>query len=316
MAAPGDTDTATLGFEETYHSLHESLVGRVTERDVVLVEGPDAASYLQGQCSQDLDGMAPGEGRRSLVLSPQGKLVALVRVVLLAPERFAVEVDAGYGETLAERLRRFKLRVKADLSQVRWRCAEVRGPVALGLEPPSLSGVEAVVRSDDRFARGLDLLGPSAELPAGVPGGDPAAFEALRIEAGVPAMASELDEGVIPQEAGIVAETVSFTKGCFTGQELVARLDARGNRVPRLLRGVVVVGVGPDRLPIVGSELETGERAVGALTSVGFSPRLGGAVGLAYVRREVAPPAALSLAVELADGSVEQCHAEVRELPM
>ncbi|HTX01653.1 MAG TPA: glycine cleavage T C-terminal barrel domain-containing protein [Acidimicrobiales bacterium] len=343
-----------LSFDETYAALHDAAVGRVVERDVVAVSGPDALTYLQGQCTQDLSSMAGGDARRSLLLTPQGKVVALVRVVASDSSRFLVEVEHGWGEQVLERLRRFKLRVKADLELVSWKSAEVRGPLSqraiegwrheeggggspgggrTSLDEDLAVLVERfVVLVDDRFGRGVDVLAPDVALPPGVPEGDPAAFEAARIEAGLPAMGSELDDNVIPQEAGIVGETVSFTKGCYTGQELVARLDARGNRVPRVLRGIVVPGygagtLGSPALPPVGSELRAGERVVGTLTSVGWSPRLGGAVALAYVRREVEPPAEVRLlppassagrdgAASAGAGEPAGLTAEVRALPI
>ena len=112
----------------------------------------------------------------------------------------------------------------------------------------------------------------------------PDAYEAVRIEAGVPAMGAELTERTIPAETGIVDRTVSFTKGCYTGQELVARIDSRGGHVPRHLRGVVLSAPAP-----VGATVEIDGKNVGALTSVARRPA--GAVALAYVGRDVAPPA-------------------------
>jgi aminomethyltransferase len=109
-------------------------------------------------------------------------------------------------------------------------------------------------------------------------------------------MGAELTERTIPAETGLVERTVSFTKGCYTGQELVARIDSRGSRVPRHLRGVVVQGADA---PPVGAALfgegGQGERELGQLTSVALSPTLGGPVALAYVRREVEPPAEVVL---------------------
>ena len=104
-------------------------------------------------------------------------------------------------------------------------------------------------------------------------------------------MGAELTEKTIPAEAGIVARTVSFTKGCFTGQELVARIDSRGGNVPRHLRGVVV----DEATPPVGASLIVGDREVGTLTSVAPGPAGVGVVALAYVRRDVDPPAGVEV---------------------
>jgi aminomethyltransferase len=119
------------------------------------------------------------------------------------------------------------------------------------------------------------------------------AYEVVRIEAGVPRMGNELNERTIPAEAGqdVIDRAVSFTKGCFTGQELVARIDSRGGRVPRLLRGLVITA---GALAPAGATVEVDGAVVGTLTSVSPSPD-GGAVALAYVKRDVTPPAAATL---------------------
>jgi len=123
-------------------------------------------------------------------------------------------------------------------------------------------------------------------------------------------MGSELDEHTIPAETGVVEETVSFTKGCYTGQELVARIDSRGGKVPRRLRGV---GVGERVAPPVGAVLigPEGAKELGRLTSVVDSPALAAPAALAYVRREVVPPA--EVVVRWEGGEVP---ARVEELPL
>ena len=132
------------------------------------------------------------------------------------------------------------------------------------------------------------------------------ALEAVRVEAGVPRQGHELDDTTIAQEAFLERDAVSFTKGCFLGQELVCRIDTRGH-VNRMLRGLVVEG---DRLPAVGAAVATEERAVGRVTTVARSPRLG-VIALSYVRREVVFPAAVTI---VDDG--EPFAAEARELPL
>ncbi|HUZ21749.1 MAG TPA: glycine cleavage T C-terminal barrel domain-containing protein [Acidimicrobiales bacterium] len=284
-----------LGAAETYAAIHDGVVGRVAGRDVVRVSGPDALSYVQGQVSQDVASLVPGESAEALLLSVQGKLEAYVRVTLLGPEELLVDVEAGWGDVAFERLRRFKIRVKADLEQATWRLAELRGPAsasALAAAGPS-GGERHTVPIPVAWPGlvGVDLLGPSATLPAGVAEGDGTAFEAARIEAGQPRMGSELTDRTIAQEAGIVERTVSFTKGCYTGQELVARIDARGNRVPRLLRGLVFPASPPERLPGAGDTVAIDGREVGVVTSVAWSARTSSPVALGYLRREVVPPA-------------------------
>jgi folate-binding protein YgfZ len=205
------------------------------ERDLVVVDGPDAASFLQGQLSQDVEALGSGETALSFLLQPQGKVDALLRVRRDGPERFVLDVDAGYGQAVVDRLSRFKLRVKCTIES---------------------AGVQAL------------------DAPWG--SGD-------RVAAGWPAMGAELDDKTIPAETGLVERAVSFTKGCYTGQELVARIDSRGGHVPRRLRVVELVG---DGVP-VGAAVEVDGRERGRVTSVSDDGRL----ALAYVHRDVAPPA-------------------------
>ena len=284
-----------LEFEATYEAIASGVVGRVRSADVVKVAGPDARSYLQGQVTQDLDGLAAGQGAETLLLSPQGKLELAARVLVGGPEELFVEVEAGYGQAALERLARFKLRVKATLELLSWRLVELRGPHATPPPADAQGDGAPSFLLPYRFGplAGYDLLGPEASLPAGVEEGDDGAFDVARIEAGVPRMGTELTERTIPQEAGIVSRTVSFTKGCYTGQELVARIDSRGNRVPVRLCGVVLDVDAPPSTP--GDLLLNADREVGTLTSVGYSPRLRRQVALAYLKREVQPPAELEL---------------------
>lgn len=214
------------------------------ERDVLQVTGPDAESFLQGQLSQDVSAIVVGASAWSFLLQPQGKVDALVRVTRFDGDRWLLDVDAGYGEAVQARLERFKLRVKAQIESVTWSSvAEVVGP---DLEPPD----------------GTD-------------------YHRFRIESGWPSMGAELTERTIPAETGIVDRTVSFTKGCFTGQELVARIDSRGGHVPRHLRGIRLHAPGAP----VGAEVHVGDKVVGTLTSVA------GDVALAYISRDIEPPA-------------------------
>ncbi|MBW3668832.1 MAG: hypothetical protein KY443_06425 [Actinobacteria bacterium] len=261
-------------------------------RDVLRMTGPDAVSFLQGQVSQDVEGLAVGGSAWSLVLQPQGKVDALVRLTRVADDTVVVDTDPGYGEPVLARLNRFKLRVKADIDVLDWRCLAVRGATPAG----EVVGVPA-------FGVGGDVIGEDVSVPDGVPVCDLAAYDVLRIEHGWPAMGAELTERTIPAEAGIVDRTVSFTKGCYTGQELVARIDSRGGNVPRRLRGLVVQGAAA-----AGAAVVVHGKEVGALTSVAASPASPDAtVALAYVHRDVEPGAA---------ASVDAVPAEVRSLPL
>src|SRR3954466_10772529 len=160
------------------------------QRDVVVIDGPDAATYLQSQASQDLQGMTPGESRWTFLLEPTGKVDVLARVTMMDDEKFELDTDPGFGVLLEARLNRFKIRVKAAV--------EVRP-----------SAPASTVADDDQ-----------------------------RIAAMWPKMGVEIIPGeTIPAETGLAAVAVSFTKGCYPGQELVERIDSRGSTAPRHLEG-------------------------------------------------------------------------------
>jgi folate-binding protein YgfZ len=284
---------------DDYRAFRESAGAVELPRDFVRAAGPDVNTFLQGQLSQDVVRLGVGASAWALLLQPQGKVTAFLRVLRVGDEEFVLETDAGFGPAVIERLNRFKLRVKCDLDPLAWRCIAVRGPKAHELV---LSGVVA----DWPGLPGSDVVGEAPAPPPGVPMCGVDAFEAVRIEAGIPVMGRELDEGTIPAEAGVVDMSVSFTKGCYTGQELVARIDSRGGNVPRRLRGVVLAGPAP-----VGAAVMADGKEAGRLTSVAFSPGLDATVALAYVRRAVEPPA--EVVVEWEGGSLP---ARVEALPL
>ncbi|MGH9189940.1 MAG: YgfZ/GcvT domain-containing protein [Acidimicrobiales bacterium] len=274
-------------------------------RDFLRVAGPDAVSFLQGQLSQDVAALAVGTSAESLLLQPQGKVDALLRVTRTAHDELVLDVDGGFGEAVAVRLGRFKIRVKAEIEPLAWLCLAVRGPAAAEVAVTAGTAVPAGWPG----VGGVDVIGAAPAVDEAVRRCGADALQAIRVEAGVPAMGSELTTSTIPAEAGVVERTVSFTKGCYTGQELVARIDSRGGRVPRRLRGVVVADDGGGVPLAVGDTLMVDGREVGRVTSVALSMTLGATVGLAYVHRNVEPPAD-------AQRGAEGGTAEVRALPL
>lgn len=297
-------------------------------RDVVHVRGPEAIAFLQGQLSQELSSLVLDEPVRALLLQPTGKVDAWLRVTLRAEDDVLLDVDAGHGPAVLARLQRFKLRTKVDLEAETWSGLALRGPGAREVEAPSgLLALDAAWPG----VPSVDLLGSGELALAGVPLVPAEALEGLRIECGVPAMGAELTEATIPAEAGqwLIDTSVSFTKGCYTGQELVARIDSRGGQVPRPLRGLRLdrhdVPAGAEVHPVpsedttgsaagggtAGGDPSAGEgRPVGAVTSVGRSAVLG-PVALAVVARSV--PVGTTLVVRWAGGSAQ---ATVTDLPM
>ena len=254
-------------------------------RDVVTVEGPDAITFLQGQLSQDVAGLPAGATALSFLLEPQGRIVAILRVARTAADRVRLDGDRGTGQAVLARLSRYRLRTKAELELVEevWhaaaRSASLPAPDgALGVPWPGLVGWDLPI---DRGARAL----PGGHVVA------EAALDGVRVAAVVPA-AQDLDERAIPAETGLVDAAASFTKGCYTGQELVARMDSRSGSAPRRLRQVV--GEGPP--PETGTMLmasATG-KAAGALTTV--VPTHRGWAGVALVPRAVAVGDAVQVA--------------------
>ncbi len=302
-----------------YGALHAGAGARVVRRDVLSVSGPEAFTYLQGQCSQDLAPLAVGDTTEALILSPQGKVDAVVRVTRTGDEAFVLDTDPGCGPAAQARLERFKLRTKVTIEPVEWSCLSVRGPAAV--HDSRTIGVVLALPVGAPGWSGVDLFGPAPsddpQLRSWVPEHavlcDEDAWDAVRIEAGVPIGGREITEATIAAEVGLVDRTVSFTKGCFTGQELVARLDARGSNVARRLCGLVVSSV---EVPPVGAAVWTSDGAheVGTLTSVAWSIGYGAFVALATLHRRVAPPE--SVEVRWGEDDAQRAAAEARPLPL
>jgi folate-binding protein YgfZ len=199
------------------------------QRDVVGVDGPDAASYLQSQASQDLRGMTVGDSRWTFLLQPTGRVDVLARVTMVGDEIFRLDTDLSFGAVLEARLNRFKIRVKATVTAV------------------------------------------------GDASGSMAPNEDERIAAGWPKMGAEIVPGeTIPAETGLADIAVSFTKGCYPGQELVERMDSRGSTAPRHL---AVLPRRPDDAP--GAVVLRDGAEVGTITSVGTTHVL------AYLKRGI-----------------------------
>jgi folate-binding protein YgfZ len=239
-------------------------------RDVVRVAGADAATYLQSQVSQDLRGLAVGASALTFLLEPTGKVVVLARVRRAADDEFVLDTDAGFGELMVARLNRFRIRVKAEVESLDWRCVAVR-PEG---DEQSAADIAAVDGALPSWGEGIDLLAPAVEPPS-CRAGTAADLLAARIDAAWPAMGSEIVPGeTIPAETGVVSAAVSFTKGCYPGQELVERMDSRSASAPRHVERVdVAAGTVPGDPYLID-----GEQA-GVVTSVA------GTAALALVRR-------------------------------
>lgn len=260
-------------------------------RDVVRVRGDDATTYLQSQLSQDLSILDVGASTRSFLLQPNGRVVGWFRVIRLGSDEYLLDTEVGAGSAVVSRLERFKLRSKIAVALESWSVTRLRGRDAAS-EPRPPSAVAVAI--DWPGVEGIDLLAPSDSQGGVAESGDAGeAGEWLRIAAGIPAMGREITEATIPGELGpwAVARSVSFTKGCYTGQELVARVDSRGGNVPKPIRLLSIAG---DDVPPVGATLDYDGRESGQLSSVATDPT-GRVLALGIVARRVEPPATVTV---------------------
>jgi tRNA-modifying protein YgfZ len=264
-------------------------------RGLVVVTGPDATSFLQSLVSQDLDPIAEGSSAHSLLLTPQGKLDVDFRITHVAVDEWWLDCDAEYGPRLATSLTKFRIRVKAEIED---RTGETGMLSFVGTDAiPETQALRSIPTTWDTVD-GVDLIGPIDDVRAQLAALDsslerltPEAFEVFRIDVGVPKLGVDMDEKTIPQEALLDRDAVSFTKGCFLGQELVTRIDTRGH-VNKYLRRLRVDGA---VVPPRGAAVVVDEKEVGAVTSAAAVPDDGYVVALGMVRREVEPPAAVTL---------------------
>ena len=332
---------------QSYEKLRESAgLVSLSNRGAINMKGSDCASYLQGLLTNDISGLTTGAGCYAAYLTPQGRMIADMRVLNLG-DRLLLDVDSAMSDTLTSR---FSMLVFSEDVQVNdesstWYWVGVRGPGAAAcLEPilrpeRTLSGKKAVtayqgldngwwvldgkpvlaVSNDELGIPGIDLGVSSAysgQINAQLEGlglewGSAGAVEALRVEAGTPRFGADMDEDTIPLEAGIEARAISETKGCYVGQEVIIRILHRGKgRVARRLVGLMFSQDHTTK-SLSGQSVYDGHETIGRVRSAISSPRLGRQIALAYVQRAYTAPGAR---VEVADGE-RRVAAEVTELP-
>jgi folate-binding protein YgfZ len=295
------TSQAQVELDAQYRQLREEcgLLDR-SARGKLLVKGAEAAEYLQGQLTNDIEALTPGTGCYAALLDRKGHIQADMRVVRLGPEEIWIDTEPETAETARRHLETYKIGRQVEIEEAGPERAilSLIGPAAVaiatapspplhGSEDAVVCGVGCVVVGSEG---GIDLIAPAAEagrlreglLAAGAAEVDPEAAEIVRIESGRPRFGAEMTTATMPAEAGIVEAAVSFTKGCYIGQEPVARLHHRG-RPNRHLRGLRLTGVAE-----AGDALRSGEKEVGRMGSFCVSPAHG-PIGLAIVRREAEP---------------------------
>jgi tRNA-modifying protein YgfZ len=317
VAAADITDR--LGAEYRMLTKGCGLVDR-SERGKLALSGPDAKGMLAGQVTNDIEALHTGGGCYAALLTHKGKMLADLRVLDLGDELW-LDTERVALQTVFDMIRRFKIGYELELHKrtvergllsligpdaARVLDARELGDVEYANAPVAIEGVAAIaVRTDT----GVDVIcdvADTSELAAtlcerGAVAVSEQAAEIVRVEHGRPRYGVDMDDSVIPQEAGLNERAVSFTKGCYVGQETVARLYYRG-RPNRQLRGL---RLSAPTAP--GAELRLGERAVGHVSSAVLSPAFG-AIGLGLVRREAEPGASVSV-------GEDDASAEIVELP-
>ena len=270
--------------------------------ELVWFTGPDAVSFLESLLSQNVADQPPGTVRRSFLLEPRGRITALLWV-LRGEDRVGLLTDAGYGQVVADALTRYRIRVKVDIA------LDDRALVTrVGPDSPAVDGWE---ESHGVLTASLPLAGNVRSVTTAdpdLPRVGTLAWTAVRVEAGDPVMGVDVDSDTMPHETGLVPDAVDFAKGCFLGQELVARVDSRGGNAPRRLMGVIVT---TNVIPPAGAEIVMEDRVVGKLTSPAESLTLRSPVGLSLLHRSVEPGDALVIRFEGGEAS-----AAAAELPM
>jgi len=301
-----------------------------SERGKLALSGPGAKEFLAGQTTNDIEALSPGEGCYAAFLTPKGKMLGDLRV-LDVDDELLLDTERTALQALFDMIRRFKIGYDLQLHKrtLERGLLSLIGPDSahvaradLGAAEPlpepehsnapvEIDGIPALaVRTDTGIdlicdAAHTDTLAQTLNGRGATPVSEQAA-EIVRVERGRPRYGIDLDESVIPQEAGLNERAVSFTKGCYVGQETVARLYYRG-KPNRHLRGLRISQPVP-----VGAELHLGERAVGRLTSALISPAYG-PIGLGLVRREVEPGAHVSVGTDGVSAVVTELPFAVRD---
>ena len=292
-----------------------------SERGKLALTGPDAKTFLNGQVTNEIEALQAGCGCYAAFLTPKGKMLGDLRVLDLGEELW-LDTERAALQELFNMIRRYRVGYDFELhkrtlergllSLIGPRAREVAEARDLGSDEhdnlaADLDGLTVTLVATDV---GVDLICDSARTAAlrqalerrGAAAVSETAAECLRVELGRPRYGVDMDETTIPQEAGLNQRAVSFTKGCYVGQETVARLHYRG-RPTRHLRGLRLTGPAA-----TGEPIRLGDREVGRLGTVALSPSHG-PIALALLRREAEPGATVAV------GDSGAVTGEVVELP-
>ena len=236
-----------------------SIVWADVNRDVIIVQGDDAQTFLHSQLANDIASLAVGASIHSLLLEPTGHVSALVRVVRHEDTVFTLDVDAGFADEVIVRLQRFVLRAKVTLRRSDWVVRAFRGPNVMREVGVGPGRAIPYWGSEDE----IDLVGDVSQLPTLGEATESERIDYSRADARWPKLGVDVLVGDIPGTTGILSVAVSFTKGCYPGQELVERMDSRGTMAPVVVRALPREGLG------VGARVMENDQSVGTVTSIG-----------------------------------------------
>jgi len=327
MSATDAIRASAVNSQQEHDALRErcGLLDR-SEKGKLALTGAGAGEFLNGQVTNDVEGLSPGEGCYAAFLTHKGKMLGDLRI-LRAEDELLLDTERVALQSLFDMIRRFKIGFDVELhkrtiergllSLIGPQAREIASSAGADALPPTVehahcaasiaghpvrliataapNGLDVLCRADDLDAVRLALVDAGA-LEVGEE-----SAQTLRVELGVPLYGVDLDDSVIPQEAGLNERAFSFTKGCYVGQETVARLYYKG-KPNRLLRGLLL-----GEPVATGEEVHLGERLAGHLGSVALSPTLG-PIALALLRREADPGARVTI-------GVRGIEAQVVELP-
>jgi folate-binding protein YgfZ len=301
------TEAVTVEIDAQYRQLREECgVLNRSARGKLVLRGSEAAEFLQGQLTNDIEALELGDGCYAALLDRKGHMQADMRVLRPAAEEIWVDTEAETLQATRRHLEMYKVgrevevedlsAERAILSLVGPRSADLAGAPPLpehACQQLAVAGVDCLAVGT---ALGLDLIAAAGDADAlratlaeaGAPEVSAGAVEILRIEAGTPRFGAEMDSATMPAEAGIVEAAVNFEKGCYIGQETVARLHYRG-KPNRHLRGL---RLSAPTAP--GATLALGEKVVGTVGGSCVSP-VRGPIALAILRREAEPGTELSV---------------------
>jgi folate-binding protein YgfZ len=245
-------------------------VARRTDRALLAITGSDRAAWLQGLVTNDVGSLAPGDSRYAAYLTPQGRMITDLTVTA-RPDRLLLDVPAPLVAALRERLDGL---IFAEDAQV--------------IDQGDALELWTAIKPGERGAF-VDAI-VDAGQPHGLPYPEISldTFEVVRIERGIPRFLVDMDTDTIPLEAGIEDRAISFTKGCYVGQEVIVRVTHRGGG--RVAKKLVRWKADPSAaiVPLPGSRIFAGEgeKDIGRVTSAVFSPAREAVVGLGYVHRD------------------------------